>query len=172
MPAPDSPDHRSFGRRYCVVFESDDEGILVSVPALPGCFSFGVTRADAEVQIRDAAALYLGACLRDGDAIPDSEVFRPMIPSERCTVAFITLTTSDTAGGAETGGQPGESPVAGYEVAGASQRHVLIRRPIDHRKIVLPKSSRGPVPQTIQRMVNRVLIGDRSFHVPFYQAGK
>jgi len=168
---PDPADEGTFSRRYCVVFESGSEGILVSVPALPGCFSFGATSADAEAQIRDAASLYLGACRRDGDAIPESEDFRPMIPAERCAVAFITFTAFHLRGSMEAGDEAGTPSIAGYEIAGASQQHVLVRRAFDHRKIVLPQSG-GPLPQAMQRMVNRVLIGDRSFHVPFYQVGQ
>ena len=162
----------SFTRRYCAVFESAAGGILVSVPALPGCFSLGSSRTDAEIQIRDAASLYLAVCLRDGDAIPDSEAFRPMIASEGCIAGFVAVAADASGGPAEPGEQAGPSPIAGYEVAGATRRHVLIRRSFDHRKIVLPLGEERRVSSAIQRMVKRVLIGDRSFHVPFYGEGQ
>ena len=159
-------------RRYCVVFESTAEGILASVPALPGCFSLGTTRTDAETEVRDAASLYLGACLRDGDAIPDSETFRPMIPSPGCTVAFVAFSAAAWEEAAWSGGTARASPIMGYEVTAATKRHILARRLFDHRKIVLPLDVERRASRAVQRMMKRVLIGDRSFHVPFYRAGE
>ena len=50
--------------RYQVVLHRTDEGISVSVPALPGCWSEGDTDEEALANIRDAIADYLAA-LRD-----------------------------------------------------------------------------------------------------------
>ncbi len=50
--------------RYQVVFHRTDEGISVSVPALPGCWSEGDTEEEALANIRDAIDDYLAA-LRD-----------------------------------------------------------------------------------------------------------
>jgi predicted RNase H-like HicB family nuclease len=49
--------------RYKVVFHRDDEeeGISVSVPALPGCWSEGDTEEEALENIRDAIRAYLAA---------------------------------------------------------------------------------------------------------------
>lgn len=156
-------------RRYCVCFEACGEGILVSVPALPGCFSFGPTRGEAERRIRDAAALYLNVSLRTGDAIPDSESLRPMVASEGCAVTFMTFAAAAEPA-ARRGGRA-ESPIAGYEIEGESRGHLLARRPVDHRKVVLPQFNGEDVPQAVRRMIQRVLIGDRSFHVPFFRTG-
>lgn len=160
---------RSITRRYCVIFEQSPEGMLVSVPALPGCLSFGASRTEAEAGIRDAAALYLGAGLADGEPLPDSERVRPMIASPGCRAAFMTFSAPLSAHARRNGRMPA-SPVTGYDVRAVTRGHILIRRPFDRRKIVIPRLRRA-MPGIVQRMMNRVLIGDRSFHVPFYQIG-
>ena len=45
--------------KYKVVLQQTDEGISVSVPGLPGCWSQGKTETDALVNIRDAIREYL-----------------------------------------------------------------------------------------------------------------
>jgi predicted RNase H-like HicB family nuclease len=47
--------------RYTVIFQRSDEGISVSVPGLPGCWSEGDTDAKALENIRDAIVEYLAA---------------------------------------------------------------------------------------------------------------
>ncbi len=47
--------------RYQVILHRTDEGISVSVPALPGCWSEGDTEEDALANIRDAIDEYLAA---------------------------------------------------------------------------------------------------------------
>lgn len=47
--------------RYTVVFHRSDEGISVSVPALPGCWSEGDTEEEALANIQDAISEYLAA---------------------------------------------------------------------------------------------------------------
>jgi len=56
---------------YKVVFHRTDEGISVSVPALPGCWSEGDTEEEAMVNIRDAIREYLAAL---ADRFRDAEV--------------------------------------------------------------------------------------------------
>jgi len=46
---------------YRVVLHRSDEGVSVSVPALPGCWSEGDTKAEAIENIRDAIREYLAA---------------------------------------------------------------------------------------------------------------
>ena len=46
---------------YKVVLHRSDEGISVSVPALPGCWSEGNTEPEALDNIRDAIIEYLAA---------------------------------------------------------------------------------------------------------------
>ena len=47
--------------KYKVALHRSDEGISVSVPALPGCWSEGDTEAEALANIRDAIREYLAA---------------------------------------------------------------------------------------------------------------
>ncbi|MGH7168855.1 MAG: type II toxin-antitoxin system HicB family antitoxin [Gemmataceae bacterium] len=47
--------------KYKVALHRDDEGISVSVPALPGCWSEGDTEEEALANIRDAIQEYLAA---------------------------------------------------------------------------------------------------------------
>jgi len=45
--------------KYKVVLQQSDEGISVSVPGLPGCWSQGKTEPDALSNVRDAIREYL-----------------------------------------------------------------------------------------------------------------
>lgn len=47
--------------RYKVVLHRSEEGISVSVPGLPGCWSEGNTEAEALANIQDAIQEYLAA---------------------------------------------------------------------------------------------------------------
>ena len=47
--------------KYKVALHRSDEGISVSVPALPGCWSEGDTEEEALANIRDAIQEYLAA---------------------------------------------------------------------------------------------------------------
>jgi predicted RNase H-like HicB family nuclease len=47
--------------KYKVMLHRSDEGISVSVPALPGCWSEGDTEEEALANIRDAIEEYLAA---------------------------------------------------------------------------------------------------------------
>ena len=47
--------------RYKVVLHRTEEGISVSVPGLPGCWSEGDTEAEALANIQDAIQEYLAA---------------------------------------------------------------------------------------------------------------
>ena len=47
--------------KYKIAILRSDEGITVSVPALPGCWSEGDTEEEALVNIRDAIGDYLAA---------------------------------------------------------------------------------------------------------------
>jgi predicted RNase H-like HicB family nuclease len=57
--------------RYQIVLEESDEGLAVSVPALPGCHSHGATEPETLENIADAIREYLAA--RD-DLLRDVEV--------------------------------------------------------------------------------------------------
>jgi len=60
--------------RFEVVFEQDEEGYHVFVPALKGCHSWGATREQARSMIREAIELWLETAAEEGIAIPDREL--------------------------------------------------------------------------------------------------
>jgi predicted RNase H-like HicB family nuclease len=55
------PDMTGATMTYKVAIHRTDEGISVSVPALPGCWSEGDTEEEALENIRDAIREYLAA---------------------------------------------------------------------------------------------------------------
>ena len=65
---------RELVERFEVVFEPDEEGFHVFVPALKGCHSWGQTREEARECIREAIALWLETAEEEGIPIPDREL--------------------------------------------------------------------------------------------------
>lgn len=57
--------------KYKIALHRTDEGISVSVPALPGCWSEGDTEEEALANIKDAIREYLAAL---DDRVRDAEV--------------------------------------------------------------------------------------------------
>lgn len=57
--------------KYKIALTHSDEGISVSVPGLPGCWSQGATEAEALANIRDAITDYLA--VRD-ELLSDADV--------------------------------------------------------------------------------------------------
>ena len=47
--------------KYKIALHHDEEGVSVSVPGLPGCWSQGATEAEAITNIADAIREYLAA---------------------------------------------------------------------------------------------------------------
>lgn len=60
-------------RVYTVVIDFDPEDRIynVSVPALPGCYAWGATRAQALRRIREVASVFLQSMQDFGDPIPE-----------------------------------------------------------------------------------------------------
>ena len=57
---------------YSVFYEQAREGGYVAfVPALPGCHTQGETLEEAELNIKEAIALYLESLTGRGEAIPE-----------------------------------------------------------------------------------------------------
>jgi predicted RNase H-like HicB family nuclease len=55
----------------CAIFSQDEDGSwTVEVPVLPGCVTWGETRAEAAVMAEDAVQGWLVTALRFGDEIP------------------------------------------------------------------------------------------------------
>jgi predicted RNase H-like HicB family nuclease len=57
--------------RYRVLIEQDEDGVYVAeVPALPGCVSQGRTLAEANYNIKEAAAAYVETLQAHGEPVP------------------------------------------------------------------------------------------------------
>ena len=67
-------------RTYRVVLQWDDEGKAwnVSVPALPGCFTFGETVREAMERAHEAIEAHVAGLLKDGEPIPLPDAMAPM----------------------------------------------------------------------------------------------
>ena len=56
---------------YTVVIEQDEDRVFIAtVPALPGCNSFGDTEEEAREMAKDAIGLYIEYLLEQGEPIP------------------------------------------------------------------------------------------------------
>jgi predicted RNase H-like HicB family nuclease len=55
---------------YPVIFTQEDGQILVSVPDLPGCHTFGDDLAEAMEMARDAMAMWLCLAEENGETLP------------------------------------------------------------------------------------------------------
>ena len=65
--------------RYTIILqpETDPEFVgyyNVSVPALPGCFSYGASREEALRNIKEAIELYLEDLMAAGEPIPEEQL--------------------------------------------------------------------------------------------------
>jgi predicted RNase H-like HicB family nuclease len=63
--------------KYKVALVHSEEGVSVSVPGLPGCWSQGVDEADALANIEDAIREYLAVVedrLKEAEAVREVEV--------------------------------------------------------------------------------------------------
>lgn len=56
---------------YRVSIEPDEDRYHAEIPALPGCYSWGVTYEDALKNIKEAAELWLETMAEDGEPIPE-----------------------------------------------------------------------------------------------------
>jgi len=57
---------------YKIALHEDEEGFSVSVPGLPGCWTQGVTEAEALANAKEAIREYLAA----RDELPKGDVLR------------------------------------------------------------------------------------------------
>jgi predicted RNase H-like HicB family nuclease len=55
---------------YAVYSQNEDGSWTVEIPALPGCITWGATRAEAALMAEDAIQGWLVIALRFGDEIP------------------------------------------------------------------------------------------------------
>ena len=56
---------------YTIVLEEEPEGgYTVIVPSLPGCVTYGRTRAEARRMVKEAITAYLASLRKHGEPIP------------------------------------------------------------------------------------------------------
>ena len=66
-------------RTYTIVVEPKDEGgFMVSVPALPGCFTQGRSLEECRERAMEAIAVHIAGLEADGQPVPD-EVGAPQL---------------------------------------------------------------------------------------------
>ncbi|RLC71531.1 MAG: type II toxin-antitoxin system HicB family antitoxin [Chloroflexi bacterium] len=56
--------------RVRAVLEPDEDGFHAFCPGLPGCHTWGSTKAEALENLREAASLYLESLIAHGEPIP------------------------------------------------------------------------------------------------------
>jgi predicted RNase H-like HicB family nuclease len=68
-------------RTYTIVVEPDETGdLVVSVPALPGCFTHGKTVEECRERAVEAIEVHIAGLLADGESVPE-EVGEPLLLS-------------------------------------------------------------------------------------------
>jgi antitoxin HicB len=61
-------------RTYTVVVEPEDTGrFMVSVPALPGCFTQGATVKECAERAAEAIATHIAGLETDGEPVPEEQ---------------------------------------------------------------------------------------------------
>jgi len=74
--------------KYTVILVPEEEGgYSVEVPALPGCFTQGETRAEAISMAKEAIELYLESCKAHSEPIPEETGVESLIVEVREPVA-------------------------------------------------------------------------------------
>lgn len=67
---------------YKIELEAFDDGFLVSVPALPGCVTWGSSIEEAELMAKDAIRAYVESLEMEGEAIPQEKIISSMVSVE------------------------------------------------------------------------------------------
>lgn len=73
-----------------ILTPGEDGGFDVSVPCLPGCFTYGDSRMEAISQAADAMKTYVASLLHHGEAVPASTPVQAPSGSESVAVFFET----------------------------------------------------------------------------------
>jgi predicted RNase H-like HicB family nuclease len=77
---------------YTVHFEyfsdGEQEGYNVTVPALPGCITWGRTLEEARAMAEDAIRGYLESLLKEGEPIPEEPAEAPPMRVEKLSIAI------------------------------------------------------------------------------------
>ena len=67
---------------YKIELEEFDGGFLVSVPALPGCVTWGSSMEEAEFMVADAILAYVESLELEGEEIPQERVTSSVVRVE------------------------------------------------------------------------------------------
>lgn len=68
-------------RNYTIVVEPDESGeLVVSVPALPGCFTHGKTIEECRERAIEAIEAHIAGLVADGEPVPE-EIAKPQLLS-------------------------------------------------------------------------------------------
>ncbi len=81
---------------YPAILTSDEDGISVEFPDLPGCLTCGATAEEAIVMARDALALHLWSMEDDGDQIPEPTPFADLCSAPGQLAALVDVWTPDS----------------------------------------------------------------------------
>jgi len=81
---------------YPAVFTPEDGKMLVSVPSLKGCHTFGDDLPEAIEMAQDAAEMWLWQAERDGWAIPMPSSMEEAREFDESPDAFVSLIYADT----------------------------------------------------------------------------
>jgi predicted RNase H-like HicB family nuclease len=85
---------KEVGMKYKIAIHRTEEGISVSVPALPGCWSEGDTEEEALANIQDAIREYLAA---QDERVRDAEVRKVEVQVEPCRGSQASTTLARSA---------------------------------------------------------------------------
>jgi predicted RNase H-like HicB family nuclease len=77
--------------RYPAIFEYDEDGISVSFPDLPGCFSCGDTEEEAVKMAKEALALHLYGLEQDKEDIPFPSNFQDIKHDPKQVVVLVEV---------------------------------------------------------------------------------
>jgi len=55
---------------FPISYKQEDNVIIATVPALPGCVSYGYTLDEAERNIQEAIACHIESMIEDGEPLP------------------------------------------------------------------------------------------------------
>ena len=81
---------------YPAVFTPEDGKMLVSIPDLKGCHTFGDDLAEAIEMAKDAAEMWLNHCEREGWQVPAPSTLESVREFSDAPKAFASLVYADT----------------------------------------------------------------------------
>ncbi|HHF7319064.1 type II toxin-antitoxin system HicB family antitoxin [Haemophilus influenzae] len=89
---------------YPICIEKVNDGYVVSVPDVPGCFSAGDTLEEAFINAKEAIAFHIEGMLEDGEEIPQPTSLQEHVKNpeyEGFTFSFVDVDLTHLMGKAE-----------------------------------------------------------------------